>query len=533
MKSTGSYSFYSQDLNKSKYDDFVRKGEAIRDFKNLLSEHVCENFHVLMNQSKFDWVKSFGTTDSEFNTTDLIRGNELQKAVADVYDSYETKFSQVQSKISFQIQKSFQIAKYKRNTGSKLKGSVRSTELKRKSTRLTKVMTYMARYGHPEIITYIETAFDKADKNKQAFYSDIIKFCEQYGLERLLTLALKKRQRVLNQYQKPIVFKSLSYRSAIQSVAPLIQNNSGKTNAFLVIPGMLGRKMVVPTSFNINHHGHLNQYKTKEYTVVIELNRIRFVVTKDVEREYSTGKSNFIGVDTNVKHNLFSTSVGKEIDFDRSMFQGYISFLKKYQPKTATKGELKQFKLWQERMQCELKRKASELVDLAIQNGKDHIVMEDLSVMGRSFARSDDFEGFKYSRLTKLLNLSNLKNIVRSICQKKGVQLTLIHSHYTSQACPCCGHISKENRQSQEEFKCVVCGHSTNADLNSSINIELFGRQEVLDRLMLKEDSSSWLVPKVLRKETIKNYREDIITTDAFQRNRQQLFSNLSEFIGS
>jgi hypothetical protein len=69
--------------------------------------------------------------------------------------------------------------------------------------------------------------------------------------------------------------------------------------------------------------------------------------------------------------------------------------------------------------------------------------------------------------------------------------------------------------------------------LNSSINIELFGRQEVLDRLMLKEDSSSWLVPKVLRKETIKNYREDIITTDAFQRNRQQLFSSLSEFIGS
>jgi hypothetical protein len=47
------------------------------------------------------------------------------------------------------------------------------------------------------------------------------------------------------------------------------------------------------------------------------------------------------------------------------------------------------------------------------------------------------------------------------------------------------------------------------------------------------KDSSSWLVPKVLRKETIKNYREDIITTDAFQRNRQQLFSSLSEFIGS
>jgi hypothetical protein len=186
LKSTGSYSFYSQDLNKSKYNDFVRKGEAIRDFKNSLSVHVSENFISLMNQSKFQWFHQFSLIDSEFNTTSLIRGNELQKAVADVYDSYETKFGQVQSKISFQVQKSFQITKYKRNTGPKLKGSIRSTELKRKSTRLTKVMTYLARYGHPEILTYINTSFDSADKNKQAFYSDIIKFCNQYGLERLL-----------------------------------------------------------------------------------------------------------------------------------------------------------------------------------------------------------------------------------------------------------------------------------------------------------------------------------------------------------
>ena len=33
------------------------------------------------------------------------------------------------------------------------------------------------------------------------------------------------------------------------------------------------------------------------------------------------------------------------------------------------------------------------------------------------------------------------------------------------------GHISKENRPTQELFKCVKCGHSGNADLEASITI--------------------------------------------------------------
>lgn len=34
-----------------------------------------------------------------------------------------------------------------------------------------------------------------------------------------------------------------------------------------------------------------------------------------------------------------------------------------------------------------------------------------------------------------------------------------------------CGHIDKENRQTQEKFKCTKCGFELNADHNASINI--------------------------------------------------------------
>lgn len=42
---------------------------------------------------------------------------------------------------------------------------------------------------------------------------------------------------------------------------------------------------------------------------------------------------------------------------------------------------------------------------------------------------------------------------------------------YTSQTCPCCGYVSKDNRQTQAKFECVECGYEENADLVGAINI--------------------------------------------------------------
>ena len=43
--------------------------------------------------------------------------------------------------------------------------------------------------------------------------------------------------------------------------------------------------------------------------------------------------------------------------------------------------------------------------------------------------------------------------------------------HHTSQTCPCCHHVAKENRLTQAEFVCVDCGFSENADLVGAINV--------------------------------------------------------------
>lgn len=51
-----------------------------------------------------------------------------------------------------------------------------------------------------------------------------------------------------------------------------------------------------------------------------------------------------------------------------------------------------------------------------------------------------------------------------------------VNHKYTSQTCSCCGHKSKENRESQSKFACKSCGFVCNADENAAKNILSRGR---------------------------------------------------------
>lgn len=52
-----------------------------------------------------------------------------------------------------------------------------------------------------------------------------------------------------------------------------------------------------------------------------------------------------------------------------------------------------------------------------------------------------------------------------------GGMLLAVPPHHTSQTCPSCGHVSKDNRQTQASFLCVDCGYENHADVVGAINI--------------------------------------------------------------
>ncbi len=543
IDSIGSYSFYSTDINTNKYEAFYQKALQIRDYKNCLSQHIISNLLEYLEKSKFDLVKEFGNSSTKLSAPfNLIYSTELQKAVGDVYDCYDNKFVAIRSKLQFKVQKSLNVTLYKRNTKKNKVGDVKTIEVTKKSTNLTKVLSYLAKFGFPGCTEYIKKKLEAGEfeAKKLNHYLSVLNALEKFGEDRLLKLALIKRENIFKRYSSAIEFKSLSYRSSIVTDAPLIQaeKNSFK-DAYFVISCMYPRetlkqnpelkgKTVIPIKTHSKHHGKISDYQSKEYTVCIEDKRIRFITTKKVERSYADDKESFLGVDVNLKHNLFACSNKKTIDFDRKLFNKFCHFIrtidaKKNKDVELTTGEERLFNVWQLRIQTMLKAKCSELVDLAIAQGKDHIVMEDLKLFGRSYAKSDEFQGIKFSRFTRLLNLSNLKNIVASICSKKGVQLTIIPSHYTSQLCNACGHISRENRKSQEKFVCEVCGDHRNADFNASINIALIGEHEVHDPKLIKQDLIGWFSPVFKTKYQIADRLENIVLKEAFQRSRLQL----------
>jgi putative transposase len=62
-----------------------------------------------------------------------------------------------------------------------------------------------------------------------------------------------------------------------------------------------------------------------------------------------------------------------------------------------------------------------------------------------------------------------------------GGKLILVPPQNTSRTCPCCGHISEDNRPTQDKFECVKCGFKDNADLVGAINILSRGMQLLRD----------------------------------------------------
>lgn len=53
----------------------------------------------------------------------------------------------------------------------------------------------------------------------------------------------------------------------------------------------------------------------------------------------------------------------------------------------------------------------------------------------------------------------------------RGGALLAVPPHHTSQTCPWCGHVSRDNRRTQALFLCVDCGYENHADIVGAINV--------------------------------------------------------------
>lgn len=501
-----SYSFFFKDPNDLKLNLLTDKAKLILNLKNSISNSLT--FQDLL-KSKFDFLKKYNTQ------IEGLSGQDIQKALEDVFDCYSNKVDKYTSDIKFKIQKEIKIERYKRNTKNNKVDDIRIYEVILGQSKLTFALTYLSKFWNDGLLDYVrKQSNEEKDSKKKEMYRNILCYIDTYG-NRLIELAKSRRSRVSKSvFEHRIEFRSLNFRSLNQISKCILdwnKNRKSLINTFITLGGY-GKnnreQLQIPTKYSLDYHGKIKDFqkgKNTSYTVVFHENKPqRIVLTAERNQETIINKTNYIGIDTNVKHNLFYTSTNLAIDFDRKEFNDYVCFLKYLDKKSKNLNshDSKHKAHWQIKIQNMLKRKCNELVKRCISQGKDHLVLEDLGQFAKGFTRNDVFEGFKYSRLVRLLNLADLKNIIKSIANKKGIQVTFVQSPYTSQTCSKCGFVSKENRKSQEEFCCLECGNTLNADFNASRNIENRLSLDVLRTSLLRSGSEGYEA-KNLSKQSI------------------------------
>ncbi|RVU14993.1 transposase, partial [Streptomyces antnestii] len=61
--------------------------------------------------------------------------------------------------------------------------------------------------------------------------------------------------------------------------------------------------------------------------------------------------------------------------------------------------------------------------------------------------------------------------ILHAKAESAGREVIAVDPRNTSRTCPECGHVSAENRPTQEKFHCQSCGHQAHADTVGALNV--------------------------------------------------------------
>ena len=365
-----------------------------------------------------------------------------------------------------------------------------------------------------KIFSYIEEKAKKA-KSQNSMYIKWLSLITKFSYERILTLCAKKYLNVLN---RKVIFKKLtiSHKNTISSLKTQVGLvNLKKFNAFLNFNIPKQEEITLLFRYNQNYHMNLKDFMISNMNKTNNVDKYpsgylqtQFKFTVNVDTLYNqiniyyylekTSKNsavyakfdsksiqnydNYIGVDINIKNNILALSDGKTFKANKSLIKKCIRFDNarkrcqrnkelNHNPKPYGKKMLFKQEKNNRRSKWYLEQLVNELLNYCEEKGYNHIVMENLNLKEtKSEAKNKD--GINYNRLASLLHLNDIKHVIKRLANKRDIAVSWVNPKYTSQQCPICGHINKNNRITQEIFYCEKCFHNDNADINAAVNIK-------------------------------------------------------------
>ena len=518
------YSYKTFKLNKSKYDSLEAYAIEARNFRNVISKIVYNNyrqniFYREVNKNKL-------VTELKYlNKCTKISSADCQQVIRDVYTKYETNLDML-------------IKKYcKINTNDK---------------PIKLLFNYMVRYYKNE--EHFEKMLE--DQFIEVFNKINVKNPEEKDLEnynfrlKLLNeyVSLKRKnffkgQTNLNfisfvRYTQDFIIKKINkvtYKSLTfnhmnvltkKFPAMLEKSHIKLTNAIIHINLPKIAIIDLPVRHSKKYHGIFKDYKCnlnkktgqKQYLIQISFDEVKKEVKvtlvrdiiKNISDDYK-GKQ-ILGVDVNTKHNIFALSNYETQKIDKKLVNKIAKEKKKLKEIQSQRDKLKlpkEYSKRQKRIQDKINKQVEYLQNYACYqllstHENSILVMENLErrLKKCKFNNTQYEEELNHNDLFSLLRIYSMKDTVIRMSGNYNVNVVLVNPDFTSQMCPKCGHISKNNRKSQETFYCEKCNHKNNADINAAKNIKgRFTNQKFREELQ-KEVTDTQLIsePKILNR---------------------------------
>lgn len=468
-----SKTFYSDHLTHSKFQQIKEFAEELLNFKNQISSYINFNLSELCELSKFDFI------------------NHIRKQFSKEFSSYFSPFIYVQLYNSYRkrVEGTLSYAKFYIYRPYLYNGQFK---YKKEQTPLCLTLNYIMKYGE-QTLEIIKKSQNTPIKGKQKFYNTVKYHIDKFTWERLYDIAKRKRKAVLCNYA-PIKYSSLNFTGKTTLSYNILSFNDNRTSMLkgfinLTFPFKKG-KFNIPVKISNSYHGNLNEYQKENkfqftyHLTFINNKQISIQIIKEYQKEVSKiENNNYIGIDVNIKHNLFALSTGETYDYNRQLIQEYLNELNSN--KTG-KRQIKKLNTIKRKIKHDIERIISNMCK---EHPNSHFVMENL--IGKFKCAVND----PYSDIIEVLNIQRVKDMVKHIAEKHNILVSFIQPEFTSQTCSKCGHIEKTSRKNQETFICKECGYEINADLNAAVNIKVRVAETEFRNALLKQTPTGSYLP--------------------------------------
>ena len=380
------YSYKTFKLNKSKYESLETYAIEARNFRNIVSEEIYNNyrqniFYREINKNKL-------VTELKYlNKCTKISSADCQQAIRDVYTKYETNLDTLIKKY------------YKINTNDK---------------PIKLLFNYMVRYYKDE--EYFEKTLE--DKFIEAFDEINVKNPKEKDLE-----SYNFRLKLLNEYaslKRKNFFKgqtNLNFISFVRYTQDFIIKKINKVtyksltfNHMNVlakkIPAMLEKSHIkltntiihinlpkiaiidLPVRHSKKYHGTFKDYKyflnkttgQKQYLIQISFDEVKkevkITLVRNIKKNISDNyeRKQILGVDVNTKHNIFALSNYETQKIDKKLVKKIVREKKKLKKIQSQRDKLKLPKEYSKR-QKRIQDKINKQV-IYLQNYTFHLLLK-------------------------------------------------------------------------------------------------------------------------------------------------------------